>query len=129
MSLPTDPDPPELAWLLAGRPHCRVVHHLPGRLRLRLDFHGLSAALAGQPARLEALLGRLRGIQRTEVNPGAASVVIHYDPAQLPDALWQALLNGENAAARAALLQLLPPAPPSPPHDRTVHGYPSPVAA
>lgn len=89
--------------LLAARHYCRIVHHLPGRIRLRVDPVGFKKAQAAQTEPLDTVLGRVSGIQRTEINPVAGSVVIHYDPAKLPPVLWDDLLAGTGAAARSAL--------------------------
>lgn len=100
------------AVLLQARRHCRIVHHLPGRLRLRFDPLAIAAALAGGTAErpAEALRGQLAGlagIRGTEVNLPARSVTISYDPAILPPALWEQLIRGDPAAAAAALESLL----------------------
>lgn len=58
----------------------RVVHLLPGRVRLRFK------ALKGRPstaAELQHHLGALKGISRVEVNPQTGSVLLHYDPLTL----------------------------------------------
>jgi hypothetical protein len=61
-----------------GTARTRVVHHVPGRLRLKLD--------AGPDEEvLFALLGRrlvrLPGVETVRINLAAASVVIRYDRA------------------------------------------------
>lgn len=98
---------PDIGALIAARAHCRIVHHVPGRIRLRFDPLGLAGVLAGDPGRLHALLGRLAGIQRTEVNPGACSLVVHYDHTALPSPLWERILTGSAASAAATLEHLL----------------------
>ncbi len=55
-----------------------TLHHLPGRLRLRL------AALRRNPdlaARLRSSLAALPGLAGVDVNPLTGSVLVHYDPA------------------------------------------------
>ncbi|NBC31310.1 MAG: hypothetical protein GVY13_01410 [Alphaproteobacteria bacterium] len=104
------------AILLQARRHCRIVHHLPGRLRLRIDPRGLDAALAGIPGHRPAeafrtQLAGLAGIRGTEINLPARSVVISYDPAVLRPALWEQLIRGDPANAAAALETLLAPEP------------------
>ena len=67
----------------------RVVHDIPGRLRLAV------AALRGDRARAEAAgmeLGRRAAARRVEVNPLTGSIVIEHAP---------------DAAARAAVLRAL----------------------
>ena len=101
----------ELQPLLTARKHCHIVHHVPGRVRLRFDPLGLAAAIEGRTELLETLLTRLSGIRRTEVNAAACSVVVHYDVARLPAASWARIFNGSTAAAVMILDDLLASAP------------------
>ncbi len=104
--------------LLAARRHCRIVHHVPGRLRLRFDPAGIAAALQGESGpgqpqwarldRLKAALDGIAGLLDTEVNPMACSLIITYDPSHLAPALWNRLVAGSPAEAAAALDDLLP---------------------
>ena len=58
-----------------------VVHHLPGRLRLR------SAALKGDGQSIERCriqLGRINGVVSAEPNPDTGSFLLKYDPAVIP---------------------------------------------
>ena len=58
-----------------------VVHHLPGRLRLR------SAALKGDVRGIECCriqLGRINGVISAEPNPDTGSFLLKYDPAVIP---------------------------------------------
>lgn len=108
--LPATPPHPDITALLAARRYCRIAHHVPGRLRLRFDPLGLTAALGGRLAALDAALARVAGIERTELNVTACSLVIHYDTRRLEAASWDRLLTGSEAAAIAVLEAALPPA-------------------
>lgn len=58
-----------------------VVHHLPGRLRLR------SAALKGNVRSIERCriqLGLINGVISAEPNPHTGSFLLKYDPAVIP---------------------------------------------
>jgi hypothetical protein len=58
-----------------------VVHRLPGRLRLR------SAALKGDRRASEEMRGqlaRIAGVRSVTANPGTGSLLLQYDPAELP---------------------------------------------
>lgn len=93
--------------LLDLRRHLSIVHHLPGRIRLRLG-----AALWGSAARIErdrfrTLLDGLDGIRDVRVNVAVASVVIEYDPEQIPPDNWETLVRGSAAAAGDLLDQWL----------------------
>jgi len=54
----------------------RIVHELPGRLRIR---HPGFFDSAFDPVYFEAVLLNLSGIRQVRINPKAASVVIAYD--------------------------------------------------
>ena len=102
------PGPPgDLDLILAARRHVRVAHHVPGRLRLRFEPLGLAGLLRGRGDALQDALRRVRGIQGTEVNLAACSLLVQYDPALLPSAHWDRLLTGSAASAAALLADLL----------------------
>lgn len=91
-----------LALLLELRRHLSIVHHLPGRIRLRL-----APALWGQAARLnqrfDTLLPRLAGIRGIRVNAAVASVIVEYDPHTVPPQHWETLVRGDATAAGEVL--------------------------
>jgi allophanate hydrolase subunit 1 len=81
------------AWL--GRP--RIVHGLPGRLRLHLP--ALRALDPGQRDWLvlwQEALGDLPGIRAVELNPTTGSVLIRYDPARLTEQELVGFLHAVN---------------------------------
>lgn len=73
----------------------RIVASIPGRIRLRDPALRQAARLA----RLAASLQTLAGVRAVDGNPGAGSIVIHYDAAAASvDAMEAAI---EQAAERA----------------------------
>jgi hypothetical protein len=58
----------------------RVVHAVPGRVRVRLDEGGLSEDTA---ARLRSAIETVPGVVSVRANPRTASLVIQYDPDSL----------------------------------------------
>lgn len=52
-----------------------VVHHVPGRLRLRVRGARAGTAFLDQVAHL---LGRVDGVRAVRVNPASSSLVVHY---------------------------------------------------
>lgn len=69
----------------------QVVHHVPGRLRIRiLRLKGSP----GEAARVEAQIDSIRGVSNVAANAVTGSVVIHYDA------------RGTRLEAIAAALQL-----------------------
>ena len=60
----------------------RIVHHVPGRMRLKVP------AAKGRPALLEeirSVYSDLPGIERVEFNPSTGSVTLYYDVDQRDD--------------------------------------------
>lgn len=98
---------PDLAALLGLRRHLSIVHHLPGRIRLRLG-----PSLWGSASRIDrdlfqGLLDRLEGIRDIRVNKAVATVIIEYDPHRVPPGDWETLVQGDAAAAGDILKQWL----------------------
>lgn len=94
--------------LLTARRCFQIIHHIPGRIRLRFDALRLMAVLGGRSAPLEAALARVDGIMSTEINAAARSLVVLYDPQRLPVSSWDHLLTGSDAAAVEVLRQRVP---------------------
>ncbi|NYZ13656.1 heavy-metal-associated domain-containing protein [Azospirillum sp. RWY-5-1] len=87
----------------------RIVHHIPGRVRLKLDAApdaGLAAA-AGDVDALRRALGGSPGIRTVSVNPLARSCTIEYDPSVIPPTAWPDLLRGDLSAAAQTLLRIV----------------------
>ncbi|MHC1728213.1 MAG: HMA2 domain-containing protein [Syntrophobacteraceae bacterium] len=95
--------------LLLLAQHTTIVHHIPGRIRLRISLAGAAIA-AGID--LDELGSRVPGIRGIRVNALVGSVVIEYDRHRLPPDLWEDLagISGNPEAAceieeRLALLR------------------------
>lgn len=89
------------------RRHLDIVHHVPGRIRLRLG----EALWEGMPERaamdLEQTAMALPGIQGVRLNPAAASLIIHYDRRRLAPELWETLVWGSDEEVMEGLIGLL----------------------
>ncbi|RWR27553.1 cation transporter [Sinirhodobacter populi] len=91
--------------LLAGLAACRIAHHIPGRLRVKLGATS-SQAMPGL-AEAAALLVRLRAIQGVKavtVNKLARSSTVEYDPAILAPEGWEDVMQGRQTGAAEELL-------------------------
>jgi hypothetical protein len=58
----------------------QYIHHIPGRLRVRskaFRCHGERARIA------QAQLMAMDGVRDVQINPRAASIVVHYEPGAL----------------------------------------------
>ena len=74
--------------LLHIAPHAEIVHHIPGRIRLRISVSGIKAV---RERDLEAIVSAVPGVLNTRINPFAKSAVIEYDHNRFPDDLWESL--------------------------------------
>lgn len=90
---------PDLAALLGMRRHLSIVHHLPGRIRVRLGPSLWGHAACFDRDLFQNLLDRLEGIRDVRVNKAVASVIIDYDPHLVPPDDWETLVRGDATAA------------------------------
>jgi hypothetical protein len=100
------PDPrhlPDLGQLHALRRHIDIVHHIPGRVRLRLGLALLGRLDEVDGTLFKRVVAALDGIRDVRVNAAALSVVIQYEPARIPPALWHTLTEGEDSQVEALL--------------------------
>jgi len=86
----------------------RIAHHIPGRVRLKLDAAAGSAlaAAAGDIAALNRALSASPAIRSVSVNHLALSCTIEYDPAVIPPSAWSDLLAGKTSPGADALIRL-----------------------
>ncbi len=88
--------PIEILMTLAD--HVEIVHHIPGRIRLRILPSGFHLA---KNLNAESLVRAIRGIKNAKVKSAARSVVIEYDVQQIPGRFWEDLAKaGKNPESR-----------------------------
>ena len=97
----------DISALLGLRRHISIVHHLPGRIRLRLGPALWGKAAHVDRGRFQALVAQLEGIHDVRINMAVASVVIEYDPGQVLPDNWETLVRGDAEAAGDLLNQWL----------------------
>lgn len=87
----------------------RIAHHIPGRIRLKLETSagGELAAAAADIAALNRALSAAPAIRSVSVNHLALSCTITYDPAAIPPSAWTDLLAGTASPGAEALLRLV----------------------
>ena len=107
---PSNPETPASAddWtqLASLLPHLHIIHHVRGRLRVRLH-PGVSGWLAQWPnAAPESWLARLPDITALHLNKAAASLVIEYDARRIPPQWWERLLHAQREALPALLAEV-----------------------
>ena len=87
--------------LMPMRECLKIVHHVPGRLRVRLTKTALKA-------KSNLSLGEflyfveVAGNARVTISKPTLSAVVEYDPARRPPGLWDSLIDGPEEAARSA---------------------------
>jgi hypothetical protein len=59
----------------------RIVHHVPGRLRLRVM--GVRGGESEFFAVVQGVIGALHGVESVRVNPASSSIVIDYQPSDM----------------------------------------------
>ncbi len=69
-----------------------IVHHIPGRIRLRVK---LPALLLAQDLDVEDLANHFKGVLEARANMAARSIVIIYDTGAIAPAFWEQLVNGK----------------------------------
>lgn len=70
--------------------HLTIVHHVPGRIRFRVNPGLLTYA---NESNFESIIASIQGIESTRFNRTVGSVVVHYDPLRLPPELWIKWIN------------------------------------
>lgn len=90
--------------LLELRNLISIAHHVPGRLRLRLDP---AIRNHGAARELEGLAGNGSGILATRLNPVARSLVVEYDPRRIEAGQLEAFLAGADPAVTDGLAETL----------------------
>lgn len=99
-----------LALLLPLRRYLTIVHHVRGRVRLRLSIAGVRAAPPGVFDRLQKEVAQVPAIRSFRVNPAALSVTIEFDPDSIPADWWPALLQADDEEASRLLVEISPDA-------------------
>ncbi len=99
----------DLADLLRHRVELGIVHHVPGRIRLRLGPALLEWAQARgvNPKQAAVWLSTFPGVKGMRINAAAASLIIEYDARRLDPAGWETLVLGDEDAAMNLILGLI----------------------
>ncbi|MBA4194809.1 MAG: hypothetical protein C0451_09615 [Comamonadaceae bacterium] len=89
-------------WLQA----VRLVHHIRGRVRLKLTGLPDLRAVPTDQARarsVQAVLERVQGIRSLHLNPLALSCTVEYDPVLIPMQAWPDYVSGQDSAEARVL--------------------------
>ncbi|MCP5159757.1 MAG: hypothetical protein H6975_10165 [Gammaproteobacteria bacterium] len=94
------------AYLASLLPHLRIIHHVRGRLRVRLHAGVLDWLARSPDVAPENWLARLPGVTALYLNKAAASLVIEYDAQRIPPPWWERLLHAQNEALPVLLAEV-----------------------
>jgi cation transport ATPase len=93
---------PLVFWRLPGarrtsmRHSARAVHHVRGRIRLKIPASKGDLRLLDE---IKQTIAPLEGVRRVETSPSTGSVVVHYDPSMHDSFHEQLAKHAENAGA------------------------------
>lgn len=85
----------------------RIAHHVPGRVRLKLEE---GAGLAGAAAEVQAFvksLDAVDGIGAVSLNLLARSCTVEYDPRRIAPNAWRDLIAGVDSPDAERLAEIL----------------------
>ena len=84
-----------------------IAHHVPGRIRLKLNgpIGGDLKAMADQAKRFANSLSAMAGIRSVTLNPLAKSCTIEYDVSVISSSAWSGFLSGSNSPGSDVLLR------------------------
>lgn len=94
---------PDLTPFLHLRRYITIVHHVPGRIRLKLSLSAIAQLPKVDPTPFVDLVSRVKGVKETRVNKPALSVVVEYDSSSIPPSIWERLLTAEPGEVHALL--------------------------
>lgn len=83
----------------------RIAHHIPGRVRLKLE--GKAGGAVAEVRRFVDAASKASGIRSVNVNLLARSCVVEYDPALIAPSAWQDIVDGTRSPHAEQLLRSL----------------------
>lgn len=89
------------------RRHLKIVHHVTGRIRLRIATGLLKDIDRVNKNTLNRMMAAIEGIKQVRINRAAATIVIHYASDILKPEWWDALIQGDENTAKELLDQLM----------------------
>lgn len=92
--------------LLAFAAHLTIAHHIPGRIRLKLNTVPAGGGDMS-PQAVIATLSAIDGVKAVSVNPLARSCTIEYDAARISARAWSDLIGNVPSDDGADLLDRL----------------------
>ena len=95
------------------RRHLKIIHHIPGRLRLRIaatllsELRNVEEFSNVDTDRLKQIGTSIKGIKGVRINAAAATVIIDYEPEKIEPQWWETLVYGEKSEAMKLIEALI----------------------
>ena len=89
------------------RRHLKIVHHVPGRIRLRVSASLFKEAKGIDKQMVDRVINAIEGISDVRINAVAATLVITYVTKILKPDWWTDLIEANDDKASALFDQLL----------------------
>lgn len=98
----------DLTAILEHRRELSIIHHVPGRIRVRISRAlGARARASVDPDSLDRVIRAISGIEDVRVNPAVGSVTIRYDKSTIDPDWWSTLLEGDSKDAKQLIEKLV----------------------
>lgn len=101
-------DKTDIDTLISLREYLSVAHHVPGRIRLKLNPAIRQALGLRDSSAIERAVQAVPGIRQVRLNTLAGSVVVEYASDIIQPVWWQTLLASDEQQARTLLASVLP---------------------
>lgn len=97
-----------MTWqqFLPLRGFLKIVHHVPGRMRLRLDKRALVSSPAVPVGELQQALEELPGVRSLRISRATLSAILEYDRLLLPADKLEQLIQASEEHALAVIEEL-----------------------
>ncbi len=88
-------------------PYFSLVHHIKGRIRLRVSPKIKEQSGNVTLNDIESLPQKINGIKSLKINKIVGSITIEYDPTTFPPHLWDNLISGKELDEIVTILNTL----------------------
>lgn len=89
------------------RRYLQIVHHVPGRIRLRIKLALVKELKRVNTGVLDDVMQAIDGISDVRVNAAAGSVVVNYRAKSIAPDWWTTLIEGDENQALSLLQRLI----------------------
>ncbi len=97
----------DLKQFLVIRRHLRIVHHIPGRLRIRIGLSLFKEVGSIDKKLFDRVIQAIPGIKDVRLNTAAATAVISYTATTIKPDWIDLLISGDESDAQKLLRRLL----------------------